>query len=148
MPNYIKVSFSALIGVTGAAIADFFGGWDGNLIALIVLMCIDFFMGLLIAVFWGNSNKSENGGLSSAACWKGVIKKLCTLLMVAVAVRADILLGIDFARNAVIIAFCVSEIISICENAALMGILPEGVKKVFDKIIDILKGEDKDGKDK
>lgn len=147
MSNVAKIEVSTVLGILGAMIADFFGGWDSTLIALIILMSLDFAMGLLIAVFWGNSDKSENGGLSSAACWKGIVKKLCTLLVVAAAVQADKLLGISFARNAVIIGFCVSEIISICENAALMGILPEGVKKAFEKVIDILKGEDKDDKD-
>lgn len=137
-----KISFSTVVGIVGGMISAALGGWDGNIIALIALMCIDFAMGLLIAIFWGNSQKSKNGGLSSSACWKGIIKKICTLLIVAVAVQADRLLGSNFVRDAVIIAFCTSEIISICENAALMGILPEGVHKVFEKVIDLLKGED------
>ena len=54
---------------------------------------------------------------------------------------ADVLLGCDYIRNAVVIAFCASELISICENAALMGVLPEPVKKLFDKIIDVMKNK-------
>lgn len=41
----------------------------------------------------------------------------------------------------VVIAFCASELISICENAALIGVLPEPVKKLFDKIIDVMKNK-------
>lgn len=139
--NTAKISLSTTIGIIGAFIADMLGGWDGNIIALVVLMCIDFIMGLLIAIFWGKSAKSTNGGLSSAACWRGIIKKVCTLFVVVAAVQADKLIGMDFVRNTVIIGFCVSEIISILENAAVMGILPETVKKAFDKVIDLLKSD-------
>ena len=128
-------------GVLGAAIAEALGGWDNAVITLIAFMAIDFIMGLICALVFGRSNKSANGSLSSSACWKGLIKKVCTLLIVVVAQRIDILTGSEYIRNAVVIAFCVSELISICENAGLMGILPEGVQKILDKAIDVLKNK-------
>lgn len=143
-----KISVSGIFGMIGGVIALAFGGFDINIISLIILMSVDFVTGLLIAIFKGNSRNSENGGLSSSACWNGIIKKMYTLLIVVVAVQMDRLLGSDFIRNSVIIAFCTSEIISICENAALMGILPEGVNKVFKRVIDLMKGEDNNEKDK
>lgn len=129
-------------GVLGAAIAEALGGWDNAVITLIAFMAIDFVMGLICALVFGKSNKSANGSLSSSACWKGLIKKVCTLLIVVVAQRIDILTGSEYIRNAVVIAFCVSELISICENAGLMGILPEGVQKILNKAIDVLKNKD------
>lgn len=128
-------------GVIGAAIAEALGGWDNAVITLIAFMAIDFVMGLICALVFGKSNKSANGSLSSSACWKGLIKKVCTLLIVVVAQRIDILTGSEYIRNAVVIAFCVSELISICENAGLMGILPEGVQKILNKAIDVLKNK-------
>lgn len=128
-------------GVLGAAIAEALGGWDNAVITLIAFMAIDFVMGLICALVFGKSNKSANGSLSSSACWKGLIKKVCTLLIVVVAQRIDILTGSEYIRNAVVIAFCVSELISICENAGLMGILPEGVQKILNKAIDVLKNK-------
>ena len=128
-------------GVIGAAIAEALGGWDNAVITLIAFMAIDFVMGLICALVFGRSNKSANGSLSSSACWKGLIKKVCTLLIVVVAQRIDILTGSEYIRNAVVIAFCVSELISICENAGLMGILPEGVQKILNKAIDVLKNK-------
>ena len=98
-------------------------------------------MGLICLLVFGRSNKSANGSLSSSACWKGLIKKVCTLLIVVVTQRIDILTGSEYIRNAVVIAFCVSELISICENAGLMGILPEGVQKILNKAIDVLKNK-------
>ena len=128
-------------GVLGAAIAETLGGWDNAVITLIAFMAIDFVMGLICALVFGKSNKSANGALSSSACRKGLIKKVCTLLIVVVAQRIDILTGSEYIRNAVVIAFCVSELISICENAGLMGILPEGVQKILNKAIDVLKNK-------
>ena len=64
---------------------------------------------------------------------------LAGLVLVVCAHYADVLLGCDYIRNAVVIAFCASELISICENAALMGVMPAPVKKIFDKIIDVMK---------
>lgn len=129
------------IGAVGSFIAQFLGGWDNAVITLIIFMAIDFATGLACAIFWNKSNKSENGALSSKACWQGIIKKICTILLVVCAHYADVLLGCDYIRNAVVIAFCASELISICENAALMGVLPEPVKKLFDKIIDVMKNK-------
>ncbi len=60
-------------------------------------------------------------------------------MLVVCAHYADVILSSTCIRNAVVIAFCASELISIYENATLMGILPEPVKRVFDRIIDILK---------
>ncbi len=137
------IAVCGAFGIVGAAIAEALGGWDDAIITLIVFMAIDFVMGLLCAMVFGKSNKSPNGALSSAACWRGLVKKVCTLLIVVMSHYIDVLADVDFIRNAVIIAFCVAEVISICETAGLMGILPEGVQKVLTKAIDVLKNKDK-----
>lgn len=136
--NLSKFSISAAVGVISAFGAYIFGEWSNDILALIVLMVIDFIMGLLLAIVFRKSPKSKKGGLSSAAAWKGVAKKTCTILLVAVAYQADILLSTAYIRPTVVGALCASEIISIVENAAKMGILPEPVQKLLDKVIDIL----------
>lgn len=133
--------FCSVFGVVGAAIAEALGGWDDAIITLIVFMAIDFVMGLLCALVFGKSNKSPNGALSSAACWRGLVKKVCTLLLVVVSHYIDVIAEVSFVRNAVVIAFCVAETISIMEIAGLMKILPDGVQKVLTKAIDILKNK-------
>lgn len=137
------IAVCSFFGVVGAAIAEALGGWDDAVITLIIFMAIDFVMGLLCALVFGKSDKSANGALSSAACWRGLVKKVCTLLIVVMSHYIDVIADVDFIRNAVIIAFCVAEAISICETAGLMGILPEGVQKVLTRAIDILKNKDK-----
>lgn len=133
----------AVIGVIGAGVAEALGGWDNAIITLLVFMAIDFVTGIACALFFRNSSKSENGALSSKECRRGLVKKFGTLLIVVAAHYADLLIGSDYIRNAVVIGFCASELISICENAGLMGILPPGVQNILEKVIDILK-KDKD----
>ena len=50
-----------------------------------------------------------------------------TLLFVLIAYRLDLAIGVDYIRNAVIIGFMANELISIVENAGLMGIPLPGV---------------------
>ncbi len=139
--NEKMLALCGVIGIAGATVAEVLGGWDNVILALIVLMAIDFTLGLICALVFGKSDKSANGALSSTACWRGLAKKVCTLLIVVAAHYVDVLIGAEYIRTAVIIAFCVSELISICENAGLMGILPPGVQKVLDRAIDVLKNK-------
>ena len=129
------------VGAVGGVIAKALGGWDNAVITLIIFMMIDYAMGLIVAGVFKNSEKSENGGLSSRVCWIGLARKVITLLFVVIAYRLDLLIGSDYIRTGVIIAFCASELISICENAGLMGVpLPA----VITKAIDILKNKSED----
>ena len=136
--------FTVLCGFLGtvwSVIIGALGGWDTAVISLIIFMAIDFIMGLVCAIVFGKSDKSKNGGLSSAACWKGIAKKVGTLALVIVAQRLDMLIGTAYVRNAVIFAFCTAEVVSICEIAALMDILPSSVQSVLTKALDVLKGK-------
>ena len=129
------------VGAVGGVIAKALGGWDNAVITLIIFMAIDYAMGLIVAGVFKNSEKSENGGLSSRVCWIGLARKVITLLFVIIAYRLDLMLSTDYIRNGVIIGFCASELISICENAGLMGVpLPS----VITKAIDILKSKSED----
>ena len=60
--------------------------------------------------------------MESRAGWKGLCRKGVTLLFVLIAYRLDLALGVNYIRNAVIIGFMANELISITENAGLMGI--------------------------
>ena len=61
------------------------------------------------------------------------MRKGVTLLVVLVAHRLDILIGTDYIRTAVIIAFCANELISIVENLGIMGVpLPTVITKAIE----------------
>jgi len=136
--TYVKTFICALIGVAGGIITRLFGGWSEDMITLIVFMAIDFIMGLLLAGVFHKSNKSESGHLNSRAGWKGLCKKCVTLFFVLIAHRLDVSLNTEYIRTATIIGFITNELISIVENAGLMGVpLPE----ILTKAIEILKNK-------
>jgi toxin secretion/phage lysis holin len=118
----IKLGLMGTLGVIGSMIASALGGWDTALVTLIGFMAADYITGLLVAGIFQQSSKSETGALESKAGWKGLCRKGVTLIIVFVATRLDMTIGSDFIRNAVIIAYCVNELISLTENAALMGV--------------------------
>lgn len=118
----MKQGILTIIGAIGAAITSLYGGWDAGLTTLVIFMAIDYLTGLIIAGVFHKSKKTENGALSSKAGLQGIAKKIMMLLMVLVAVRIDIMTGADYVRDAVIIALCGNELISLTENAGLMGV--------------------------
>ena len=129
---FMKETFCLIAGVVGGFIATLLGGWDSALATLVVFMGIDFVTGLVTAVM-GKSKHSDSGLLNSKAGWIGLAKKFCILLMVVVGVRIDILLGTTYIRDTVCISFCLNELLSIIENATLMGIpFPPVIKKAID----------------
>ena len=128
----MKETICAIIGAVGGCIAAIFGGWDAALATLLIFMCIDFATGMITAAL-GRSKKSKSGGMSSKVGWTGLAKKFSVLMLIVVAVRIDILLNSNYVRDTVCIAFCCNELISILENAGLMGIeLPDGLKNAID----------------
>lgn len=119
-------------GIAGSFLAGIFGGWDASLITLLIFMGIDYLLGVIVAAC-GKSPKSETGKLSSNIGWRGLAKKCVSLLLVLVAVRLDVLLDVSYIRDAVCIAFCCNELISIIENAGLMGVpLPAVLKNAVE----------------
>ena len=136
-----KGTICGTIGIIGSVVAGFFGGWDTGLITLIIFMAVDYVSGLIVAGVFKQSRKSENGALESKAGFKGLCRKGMTLLFVLVAYRLDLLIGTDYIRDTVIIGFCTNELISIIENAGLMG-LP--LPKALTDAIEVLKSKEKE----
>lgn len=102
------------------------GGWDIALQSLIIVMIIDYLTGIASAVY--------NKELSSKIGFKGIIKKFCYLLVVALSVVIDNLTGQSgIIRNLVIYFFVANDGLSIIENMAEMNI------KLPKKLIDSLK---------
>ena len=131
--NVVKTTLITIIAAIGSGIANILGGWTSDLETLMILMAIDFVMGLLIAAVWKRSGKSENGALSSWSAWKGLCRKCVSLLFVLIAFRLDMAIGVDYIRTAVIIGFVVNELISIAENAGVMGVpIPSAITKAID----------------
>lgn len=138
----LKNLICTAVGVSGAVVAKLLGGWNSAITTLFIFMVLDYITGLAVAAVFTNSNKTKSGGLSSRVCLKGLLKKIAMFIMVIAAHRIDLVLSVDYIRNAVVIAFISNELISLIENAGLMGI---PIPAVITKAIDVLK--EKSGKE-
>ena len=133
----IKAMLCTAIGAILGWIVNIIGGWSEDLTTLLIFMAVDFFLGLAIAAVWKKSPKSDTGSLSSWSAWKGLCRKGAALLVILIAYRLDVTLGVNYIRTAVIIAFIVNEGISILENLGIMGVkYPEALKKALDILTD------------
>ena len=142
----MKQGICSVLGLIGSAIATAFGGWDAGLTTLVIFMAVDYLSGLIVAGVFHTSNKTNTGTLESKAGWKGLCRKCMTLLFVLIAYRLDLVIGTSYIRDAVIIAFIANELISLVENAGLMGV---PLATVITKAIDILqKKTESEGEDK
>ena len=129
----MKEYFLIACGIVGGTISALFGGWNHLLTTLLVAMGVDFVTGLVVAGVFKKSQKTPNGALESNIGWKGIAKKGVTLLIVLIAHRLDLAIGTTIIRDAVVIAFIVNEVISITENAGLMGVpVPPPIKKAIE----------------
>ena len=138
----LKIYVCAMFGAIGAFISWLFGGWSEDMLTLIILMISDYITGVIVAAFFKKSKKSENGSLSSVAGLKGLCKKGVMLLVVLIAHRLDISLGVEYIKSTAIIGFIANETISVTENIGLMGVpLPEVIKRA----LEVLKGKSEKG---
>ena len=128
-----KQMICTAVGAVGSFIASIFGGWDTALATLLIFMAVDYITGLLVAGVFHASPKSKNGALESKAGFKGLIRKGLVLVVILVACRMDMLLGVNYIRDAACIAFIVNELISMVENFGLMGVpFPEPIKEAIE----------------
>ncbi len=129
----IKAMICTVVGLIGSWIATLFGGWTSGLTTLVIFMAVDYISGLIVAGIFKKSTKTESGALESKAGWKGLCRKCMTLVFVWIGYRLDLAVGTDYIRDAVIIGFMANELISIVENAGLMGVkYPEVITKAID----------------
>lgn len=134
----IKNAVFACIGAIGSCLAYLFGGWDSALTTLLIFMAVDFVTGLIVAGVFHKSPKTEKGALESRAGFKGLCRKFLILAFVMIANRLDIVLGFDYVRTFVCISFMCNELLSIVENAGLMGV---PIPAIITNCIEILKSK-------
>lgn len=108
------------------------GGLDIALKSLLIIIVIDYVTGILSAIY--------NKNLNSKIGYKGIIKKISYLFIIALSVIIDNVLGqTGTIRTLVIYFFVANDGLSILENVAEMNIpLPK-------KLIDVLEQLKKKG---
>lgn len=108
------------------------GGFDIAIQSLLIVIIIDYLTGIASAIY--------NKELSSKIGFQGIIKKFCYLLVVALSVVIDNLLGQSgLIRSLVIYFFVANDGLSIIENMAEMNV------KLPQKLIDALEQIKKKG---
>ena len=128
MKHLISNVFSVIL----TTIVYLLGGIDIALQSLLIVIVIDYLTGIASAIY--------NKELSSKIGFKGIIKKFSYLLVVALSVVVDNLLGQSgLIRSLVIYFFVANDGLSILENMAEMNI------KLPQKLIDALEQIKKKG---
>ena len=123
----VQIAITAIGGWVGY----FVGGMDGMLIALIVLMSLDYISGIMCAVI--------DKKLSSAIGFRGICKKVLILMLVGVANIVDLhVVGTGSAlRGAVICFYMSNEGLSLLENAAHIGLpIPDKLRDILTQLHD------------
>ena len=137
------------IGVITSCLTYIFGGWNSAMTTLVIFMGIDYMSGLIVAGVFKNSAKTDKGGLSSNVGFKGLIRKGMILLFVLIGARLDLVLNLHTIKNAVIITFLANELLSIVENAGLMGIpIPDAITNGIEMLSKKNNKQEKKGGDK
>lgn len=131
----IKYIIELIISSLGTMLINIIGKPTDELKTLLLLMVIDLITGTLVSAVWHKSNKTKSGKLSSRAMFKGIVKKILTLVIVVIAYQLDILLNINIIRHITIITLIIEEIISIIESITLTGFK---VPTIISKALDIL----------
>ena len=120
------------LAAAAGAVISFFSGMPPLIWILLAVMSLDYITGLICGLM-GKSPKTENGGISSRAAFKGLLKKILILIVVMVAALVDHAVqlgaGIEFSAvtGATCLWFIAAEGLSILENAASMGVTIPGI---------------------
>lgn len=134
----MKNAAMATGAVFASVVAQYFGGWDATMQALIVFMVADYLTGLAVAGVFKRSGKSAGGGLESRAGFEGIVRKGMILLVVLVGTQLDGVAQTNgLIRNATVFFFLGNEGLSIVENMGLMGVpMPKKMREALEALRD------------
>ena len=126
----MKLAIKSILSAISTTLLFILGGWDIALQSLIIVMIIDYLTGI------GKSYVAEK--LNSNKGFKGIVKKLAMLGIVAIAVILDRLIGdTGLIRNFIIYYLVANEGLSIIENLGEMDIIvPEFLKEKLEQLRD------------
>lgn len=133
--------FIEILSAIGGAIVSFFCNLPPVIWILIAVMTIDYVTGIITGIM-GISVKTETGGLSSKAAFRGLMKKVLIIFAVLLAALVDrtISMTAEIQFAAVCMATCLwfiaSEGMSIIENMASLGI---PIPKILRQALEILR---------
>lgn len=129
---------SSVIAILGGLVNYLWGGWDMALRTLFLFMVLDYVLGVICGF--------KEQELSSEVAFKGILKKITILIIVAVAVSLDNTFNTQGTIKSMTIFFYAGlEGISILENAGRMGVPIPG--KLKEALIQLKEGNKKEVKE-
>ena len=129
VPVRFEALWGAAAGVFGTWTHYMFGEWNSTLDALLMLMVLDYASGLLAAYI------NPRLALNSQKGFKGIARKIFIFLIVAMAHKVDVMLGVTGVCTVATWFYIGNEGLSITENAAKAGVpIPETVKNSLEQL--------------
>lgn len=122
--KYILISIKGGVGTVMAFVSYLFGGLDIMFQCLLFCIIADYITGLMAAFYLGK--------LNSKVGFKGILKKIAMLFVVALAVEIGKITNMEAIRGLVMGFYIANEGISILENVGRMDV------PYFAKLKDIL----------
>ena len=122
--------FNSLVAVVATFFTYLFGNWDLALQVLIIFMVLDYLTGVVYAY--------TQKQLNSEVGFKGLIKKCMILVVLAVGVELDRMLGGDGTwvfRTLVAYFYIANEGISLLENVSNLGVpIPDKIRNALEQL--------------
>lgn len=132
--EWAKDFFTDVWGWIGACVGLVVSFWTGLPAlgqAVLIVQAADIVTGLGCAVL-GKSQKSESGKVSSRVMLEGIIKKGAEWLIVLVCIYAGTPLGMEGVGTAAMTYVIATELVSLIENMALLGLNAPLLQTILD----------------
>jgi len=124
MLEWLQGFFTDIWGWFGAGVGMVIGLWTGMPAlgrGILIVQGADILSGLACALL-GKSRKSESGKVSSRVMLEGMVKKGAEWLIVLVCVYTGTPLGMEGICSAAMTYVIATELVSLLENLALLGL--------------------------
>lgn len=126
----------AWFAVIGGSLSTFIGGYDMIMHCLLLVMLLDIVAGVLCAAVFKTSKYTPRN-LSSSSLFKGSVRKIAMLSIVALGVVIDKAMSIDYVRNGVVMYFIATEGLSLLEHMVTIGVpVPDFVRNLLESMED------------
>lgn len=123
MEKYLNWT-SVIIGAGGGWLAGILGGWDALLKTIMFLLILDYITGMIKGCYMKQ--------LSSEIGFKGILKKVMILIVIAAAnILQQLISEAVPMREIVIMFFIANEGLSLIENAAVLIPIPDALREVL-----------------
>lgn len=115
------------LGSITLAVSYYLGGIDKAVETLVTMVVLDYITGIMSAI--------ATKELNSKTSIKGLLKKLCYFIAVALGVLLDSYLGTNVIRTMIIYFLVANDGISIVENLAKIGVpLPKKLIEILEQM--------------